>query len=147
MGVIDWVGSKVAKYGYGFKGVTSKDIKMLRKLFPLEDMGAFENMSKEDAYDLYLSIDITDLKRIKEIISVNKNQIMKQIKNNNIQFSRSDISRVLDAMGQIIKAKEEGKSRDELEKIVDKLLERFAKTNPKWFNEANFREDIVLRFD
>jgi len=29
-------------------------------------------------------------------------------------------------------AKEEGKSRDELEKIVDKLLERFAKRNPKW---------------
>lgn len=146
MGVIDWVGSKVAKYGYGFKGVTSKDIKMLRKLFPLEDMGAFGNMTKEDAYDLYLSIGIPELKRIKEIIAINKNQIMKQIKNNSIEFSRSDISRVIDAMGQIIKAKEDGKSRDELEKIVNKLVKRFAKTNPKWFNEANFREDVVLRF-
>ena len=146
MGVIDWVGAKVVKYGYGFKGVTSKDIKMLRKIFPLDNMEAFDDMTKEDAYDLYLSIATEDLKRIKEIITVNKDKIMKQIKNNDIEFSRSDISRVIDAMGQIIKAKEDGKSRDELEKIVDKLVERFAKTNPKWFNEANFREDIILRF-
>ena len=55
MGIIDWAGAKVVKYGYGFKGVTSKDIKMLRKIFPISDMGSMEDMTKEDAYDIYLN--------------------------------------------------------------------------------------------
>lgn len=145
MGIIDWAGAKVIKYGYGFKGVTSKDIKMLRKIFPISDMGSMENMTKEDAYDIYLDTKVSDLERIVKIVRQNKKAIMKQIKNANIEFSRGDIDRILRAMEDIVKAKKENKSREDLEKIVDRIINQFSKTNPEWFNEANFREDTVLR--
>ena len=145
MGIIDWAGAKVVKYGYGFKGVTSKDIKMLRKIFPISDMGSMENMTKEDAYDIYLDTKVSDLERIVKIVRQNKKAIMKQIKNANIEFSRGDIDRIIRAMEDIVKAKKENKSREDLEKIVDRIINQFSKTNPEWFNEANFREDTVLR--
>jgi len=145
MGIIDWAGAKVIKYGYGFKGVTSKDIKMLRKIFPISNMGSMENMTKEDAYDIYLDTKVSDLERIVKIVRQNKKAIMKQIKNANIEFSRGDIDRILRAMEDIVKAKKENKSREDLEKIVDRIINQFSKTNPEWFNEANFREDTVLR--
>ncbi len=146
MGIIDWAGAKVVKYGYGFKGVTSKDIKMLRKIFPISDMGSMGDMTKEDAYDIYLSLEVPDLERIIEIIKKNKKAIMKQIKNSNIEFSMSDVNRIIGAMEDIVKAKKGGKSRAEMEKIVDRMIKQFSKTNPEWFNEANFREDTILRF-
>lgn len=145
MGIIDWAGAKVVKYGYGFKGVTSKDIKMLRKIFPISDMGNMENMTKEDAYDIYLNTKVSDLERIVKIVRQNKKAIMKQIKNASIEFSMGDINRIIRAMEDIVKAKKENKPREELEKIVDRIINQFSKTNPEWFNEANFREDTVLR--
>ena len=108
-------------------------------------MGSMENMTKEDAYDIYLDTKVSDLERIVKIVRQNKKAIMKQIKNANIEFSRGDIDRILRAMEDIVKAKKENKSREDLEKIVDRIINQFSKTNPEWFNEANFREDTVLR--
>ena len=81
MGVINWVGSKIAKYGFGLKGVTSEDVKIVRKYFPITQMHKLSEMSDADAYKLYHKAKPDDLIRLVQIIETNKDTIMKQFKN------------------------------------------------------------------
>lgn len=146
MGVINWVGSKIAKYGFGLKGVTSKDVKIVRKYFPITQMHKLSEMTDADAYKLYHKAKADDLVRLVQIIEANKDTIMKQFKNNKIELSRGDIDNIIASLKQIIEAKKAKKGKKEMQDIIDKMLETFQKTNPEWFIEENFREDTVLRF-
>lgn len=146
MGVIDWVGSKVVKYGLGFKGVTAKDVKIIRKYFPVSEMYKLVDMSEKDAYKLYHKAKADDLSRLVEIIQMNKNKIMDTFKNNNIELSREDVNNIIMALQKIIQGKRAKKSKKEMEKIIDSMLETFQKTNPDWFDENNFKEETILRF-
>ena len=146
MGVIDWVGSKVAKYGFGLKGVTTNDVKIIRKYFPVTEMHKLSEMTEQDAYKLYHKAKANDLERLAEIVESNKEQIMKQFKSSDVQLSMTDMDNIIMSLRRIIKAKRERKSKKEMEKIIDKMLKTFQKTNPEWFIEENFREDTVLRF-
>ena len=81
MGVINWLGSKIAKYGLGFKGVTSEDVKIVRKYFPITQMHKLYKMTEEKAYKLYHEAEADDLVRLVEIIEANKDTIMEKFKN------------------------------------------------------------------
>lgn len=146
MGVINWVGSKIAKYGFGLKGVTTNDVKIVRKYFPITQMHKLADMSDADAYKLYHKAKADDLARLVEIIEANKRPIMKHFKNNTIKLSESDLDSIVVSLRRIIEAKKAKKSKREMRKIIDSMLETFQKTNPDWFIEENFREDSVLRF-
>ena len=144
MGVINWVGSKVAKYGFGFKGVTSNDVKIIRKYFPIRKMYGSEITDKQ-AFALYHKAKADDLSRLADIIEMNRKNIMKQFKNNDIQVTSSDLDNILLSLRKIIQAKREHKSKSEMQKLIEIMLAAYEKSNPEWFDEANFRED-VLRF-
>ena len=146
MGVINWIGSKVVKYGFGFKGVTSDDIKIVRKYFPISNMHKLANMTEKQAYKLYHKAKADDLARLVEIIKENKKTIMKHFKNTEISLSSSDIDSVVLSLEKIIKGKRDKKSKKEMERLIDDMLETYQKTNPEWFIEENFREETVLRF-
>ena len=144
MGVINWVGSKVAKYGFGFKGVTSNDIKIIRKYFPIRKMYGTE-ITDQQAFAIYHKAKAADLSRLVEIIEMNRKNIMKQFRNNHIQVTSVDLDNILLSLQKIIEAKKKGKSRLEMQALIEEMLATYEKTNPEWFDESNFREDI-LRF-
>ena len=145
MGVIDWVGSKVAKYGLGLKGVTSKDVKILRKYFPVSEMYKLKNMSEKDAYKIYHKAKADDLARLVEIIQTNKKKIMKHFKNTKIELSSKDLNNIIMALQKIVKGKRAKKSKQDMEALIDGMLETFQKTNPDWFDEDNFVDETILR--
>lgn len=144
MGVINWIGSKVAKYGFGFKGVTSNDIKIIRKYFPIRKMYGTE-ITDQQAFALYHKAKADDLSRLAEIIDMNRKNIIKQFKNSDIQVTSKDLDNILLSLRNIIKAKREHRSKSEMQALIENMLAVYEKSNPEWFDEANFRED-VLRF-
>ena len=146
MGVINWLGSKIAKYGLGFKGVTSEDVKIVRKYFPITQMHKLYKMTEEKAYKLYHEAEADDLVRLVEIIEANKDTIMEKFKNSRVELNKGDVDNIIVSLKQIIEAKKAKKGKGEMQDIIDKMLETYKKTNPDWFIEENFREDIVLRF-
>lgn len=144
MGVINWIGSKVAKYGFGFKGVTSNDIKIIRKYFPIRKMYGTE-ITDQQAFALYHKAKADDLSRLAEIIEMNRKNIMKQFKNSDIQVTSRDLNNILLSLRNIIQAKREQRSKSEMQTLIENMLAVYEKSNPEWFDEANFREE-VLRF-
>lgn len=144
MGVINWIGSKVAKYGFGFKGVTSNDVKIIRKYFPIRKMYGTEITDKQ-AFALYHKAKADDLSRLAEIIDMNRKNIMKQFKNSDIQVTSRDLNNILLSLRNIIQAKREQRSKSEMQTLIENMLAVYEKSNPEWFDEANFREE-VLRF-
>lgn len=146
MGALDWLGSKVAKYGLGFKGVTSKDVKIIRKYFPISEMQKLTDMTEKDAYKLYHKATPSDLERLIEIMKMNKKQIVKQFKTGDVELTIADVNNVIKSLENIVKAKQEKKSKKEQEKMIKIMLKTFQRNNPEWFNENNFKEDTVLRF-
>lgn len=130
------------KYGLGLKGVTKKDIKIIRTYFPITKFYRKKGITEEQAFEIYYKAEADDLSRLVQIIEFkdNKATIMKELKG----ITRRDLNNIIGSLQKIIEAKRENKSKSYMKNLILDIIAEYKESNPEWFNTSPSTERTQL---
>ena len=122
------------KYGLGLKGVTKKDIKIIRKYFPIRKFYRKKGITEEQVFEVYYKAKAEHLSRLVQIIEFqdNKDRIVEELKG----ITMRDLNNIIGSLQKIIKAKRKNKSKSDMKNLIRDIIAEYEESNPEWFDES-----------